>query len=84
MAVRNVCVIQRDATKMRAAGDIGRQLTKHGIRADFIIYYMENAINLLIIPPYCFHLLQPLDIEVFSAFESAHNGEIDALPRLNI
>ena len=31
MAVRNVCVIQRDATKMRAAGDIGRQLTKHGI-----------------------------------------------------
>ena len=37
MAVRNVCVVQRDATKMRAAGDIGRQLTKHGMRTHLLL-----------------------------------------------
>ena len=57
----------------------------HGshIRADFIVYCMENAIDLLIMPPHCSHLLQPLDIGVFAAFKRAYGGETDALSRLS-
>ena len=58
----------------------------HGshIRADFIAYYMENAIDLLIVPPYYSYVFQPFDMGVFSAFKHAYGGEIDALFRLNI
>ena len=53
----------------------------HGshIRADFIAYYMENDIDLLIMPLYYSHLLQPLDVGVFSAFKCAYAGETDAV-----
>ena len=58
----------------------------HGshIRADFIAYCIENNINLLVMPPYCSHLLQPLDIGVFSAFKRAHANETDTTSRLSI
>lgn len=53
----------------------------HGshIRADFIAYCMENSIDLLIMPPHCSHLLQPLNVGVFSAFKRAHARETDAI-----
>ncbi len=40
----------------------------HGshIRADFIAYCMENEIDLLFMPAHCSHILQPLDVGVFS------------------
>jgi hypothetical protein len=46
----------------------------HGshIRADFIAYCMEHNIDLLIMPPHCSHVLQPLDVGVFSAFKRYH------------
>ena len=53
------------------------------IRAKFIAHCMENEIDLLVMPPHCSHLLQPLDINVFAAFKRAHNGETDAVSRLN-
>jgi hypothetical protein len=57
----------------------------HGshIRADFIAYCMEQDIDLLIMPPHCSHLLQPLDVGVFSAFKRAHASETDQLSRLS-
>lgn len=42
---------------------------------------MENDIDLLIMPPHCSHLLQPLDVGVFSAFKRAHANETDAVSR---
>ena len=49
----------------------------HGsyIRGDFIAYCMENQIDLLIMPPHCSHILQPLDVGVFSAFKRYHSAE---------
>ena len=57
----------------------------HGshIRADFIAHCMENDIDLLIMPPHCSHLLQPLDVGVFSAFKRGHAKETDTLSRLS-
>ncbi|KYG39556.1 hypothetical protein M433DRAFT_48760, partial [Acidomyces richmondensis BFW] len=36
------------------------------ITADFIAFCMDNAIDILILPPHCSHALQPLDVSVFS------------------
>ena len=44
---------------------------------------MENDIDLLIMPPHCSHLLQPLDVGVFSAFKRAHSNETDITSRLS-
>lgn len=57
----------------------------HGshIRAEFIAHCMENDIDLLIMPPHCSHLLQPLDVGVFSAFKRAHANETDRVSRLS-
>jgi hypothetical protein len=57
----------------------------HGshIRADFIAYCMENEIDLLIMPAHCSHILQPLDVGVFSAFKRFHSVETSALSRLS-
>jgi hypothetical protein len=57
----------------------------HGshIRADFIAYCMEHNIDLLIMPPHCSHILQPLDVGVFSAFKRYHAVETHALSRLS-
>ena len=57
----------------------------HGshIRVDFIAYCMEHSIDLLIMPPHCSHVLQPLDVGVFSAFKWYHTVEMHALSRLS-
>lgn len=57
----------------------------HGshIRGDFIAYCMENKIDLLIMPPHCSHILQPLDVGVFAAFKRYHTIETHAISRLS-
>ena len=57
----------------------------HGshIQGDFIAYCMENQIDLLIMPPHCSHILQPLDVGVFSAFKRYHTAETHAISRLS-
>ena len=57
----------------------------HGshIQAKFIAHCMENGIDLLVMPPHCSHLLQPLDVGVFAAFKRAHSVEMDSVSRLS-
>jgi DDE superfamily endonuclease/Tc5 transposase DNA-binding domain len=57
----------------------------HGshIQANFIAYCMENDIDLLILPPHCSHVLQPLDVGVFAAFKRRYTGETAAISRLS-
>jgi DDE superfamily endonuclease/Tc5 transposase DNA-binding domain/helix-turn-helix, Psq domain len=73
-------------TREKAAG--ARRLLiadGHGshIRADFIAYCMEYDIDLLILPPHCSHILQPLDVGVFAAFKRACAAEADDTFRLS-
>jgi DDE superfamily endonuclease/Tc5 transposase DNA-binding domain len=73
-------------TREKAAGQPRLLIADgHGshIRADFIAHCMENDIDLLIMPPHCSHLLQPLDVGVFSAFKRAHSNETDTTSRLS-
>lgn len=44
---------------------------------------MERAIDLLILPPHCSHVLQPLDVSVFSPLKRALAAETDAVARLD-
>lgn len=44
---------------------------------------MERAIDLLILPLYCSHILQPLDVSVFSPLKRALAAETDAVARLD-
>jgi hypothetical protein len=44
---------------------------------------MQNKIDLLVMPAHCSHLLQPLDVGVFSSFKTAHSGETDKWSRLS-
>ena len=57
----------------------------HGshIQGKFIAHCMENGIDLLIMPPHCSHILQPLDVGVFSAFKRYHTVETHTLSRLS-
>lgn len=54
------------------------------ITADMIALCMENNIDLLILPPHCSHLLQPLDIGVFGPLKKYHAYETDRLQRAGI
>jgi hypothetical protein len=57
----------------------------HGshMTANVIAYCMERAIDLLILPPHCSHILQPLDVSVFSPLKRALAAETDAVARLD-
>jgi hypothetical protein len=57
----------------------------HGshIQGDFIAHYIENKIDLLIMPPHCSHILQPLDVGVFAAFKRFHTIETHAISQLS-
>jgi len=57
----------------------------HGshITANVIAYAMENAIDLLILPPHTSHVLQPLDVGVFAPLKRALALETDAASRLD-
>jgi len=53
------------------------------ITADFIAFCIDNAIDILILPPHCSHTLQPLDVSVFSPLKKALAAETDKLTRLD-
>ena len=53
------------------------------ITANVIAFYMRNAIDLLILPPHCSHILQPLDVGVFAPLKRALASETDATLRLD-
>lgn len=44
---------------------------------------MERAIDLLILSPHCSHILQPLDVSVFSPLKRTLAAETDAVTRLD-
>ena len=56
----------------------------HGsyITANVIAYYMEQGIDLLILPPHTLHMLQPLDVRVFAPLKRALAVETDIASRL--
>ena len=51
----------------------------HGshITGNVIAYCIDNSIDLLILPPHCSHILQPLDIGVFRQLKQFHSQEMD-------
>jgi hypothetical protein len=53
------------------------------ITANVIAFCMQNAIDLLILPPHCSHILQPLDVGVFAPLKRALAFETDAALRLD-
>ena len=54
------------------------------ITANMIALCMENNIDLLILPPHCSHLLQPLDVGVFGLMKKYHTYETDRLLQAGI
>lgn len=53
------------------------------ITANVIAFCMQKAIDLLILPPHCSHILQPLDVGVFAPLKRALASETDAALRLD-
>jgi len=53
------------------------------ITANVIAYCIEHTIDLLILPPHTSHVLQPLDVSVFSPLKRALAAETDAASRLD-
>jgi len=53
------------------------------ITANVIAFYIENTIDLLILPPHYSHLLQPLDVGMFAPLKRALASETDAALRLD-
>ena len=60
-------------------------IDRHGsyITANVIAYCMEYTIDLLILPPHISHVLQPLDVSVFSLLKRALATETDAASRVD-
>jgi hypothetical protein len=54
------------------------------ITGDLIALCMDNDIDLLILPPHCSHLLQPLDVGVYGPLKRYHAQEIDRYTRAGI
>ena len=53
------------------------------ITANVIAFCMQKAIDLMILPPHCSHILQPLDVGVFAPLKRALASETDAALRLD-
>jgi hypothetical protein len=53
------------------------------VTAKVISFCMQNAIDLLIMPPHCSHVLQPLDVSVFAPLKRALGKETDKVARLD-
>jgi hypothetical protein len=53
------------------------------VTARVISFCMQNAIDLLIMPPHCSHVLQPLDVSAFAPLKRAHGKETDKVARLD-
>jgi hypothetical protein len=56
-------------------------LDRHGshLTARFIAFYIDKSIDLVVLPLYTSHILQPLDIGVFSPLKRALSTEIEKL-----
>lgn len=54
------------------------------ITGNMISFCIENNIDLLILPPHCSHMLQPLDVGVFGPMKKYHAYETDRLIRAGI
>lgn len=52
------------------------------ITGNFIALCIENNIDILILPPHCSHLLQPLDVGVYGPLKRYHAKEIDRYSRM--
>ncbi|RAL58500.1 hypothetical protein DID88_004004 [Monilinia fructigena] len=65
----------------KVSGDRPRLLIMDGhsshITGSFIAFCIEKDIDLLILPPHCSHLLQPLDIAVYGPMKRYHALEVD-------
>jgi len=53
------------------------------VTAKVISFCMQNGIDLLIMPPHCSHMLQPLDVSVFAPLKRALGKETDKVARLD-
>jgi len=53
------------------------------ITARVVAFCMEHAIDLLILPPHCSHILQPLDVGMFAPLKRALAAETDGVSRLD-
>ena len=54
------------------------------LTARFIAFCLEKAIDLVVLPPHSSHILQPLDVAVFSPLKTYLSNETDRLARLNL
>jgi len=54
------------------------------VSADFVSFYIHHRINLLLLPPYSSHILQPLDVGVFSPLKHAISAQTSRLIRSGI
>ncbi|KAM0708884.1 hypothetical protein Q7P35_002920 [Cladosporium inversicolor] len=56
-------------------------LDRHGshLTARFIAFYLDKDIDLVVLPPHTSHILQPLDVGVFSPLKRALSAEIEKL-----
>jgi hypothetical protein len=59
-----------------------RLLIMDGHSSHMIAFCMQKAIDLMILPPLCSHILQPLDVGVFAPLKRALASETDAALRL--
>lgn len=72
----------------KKSGNRPRMLIMDGhsshITGNMIALCIENNIDLLILPPHCSHLLQPLDVGVYGPLKRFHAQEVDRYTRAGI
>jgi hypothetical protein len=54
------------------------------ITGNLIALCMDSNIGLLILPPHCSHLLQPLDVGVYGPLKRYHGREVNRYTRAGI
>ena len=54
------------------------------ITGDLIALCIQNDIDILILPPHCSHLLQPLDVGVYGPMKRYHAAEVDRYSRAGV
>jgi hypothetical protein len=54
------------------------------ITGHMIAHYMENDIDLLIVPPHSSYLLQPPDVGVYGPLQRFHAQEVDRYTRAGL
>lgn len=49
----------------------------------FLLYFVDNNILALCLPPHSTHLLQPLDVELFGALQTVYSTEVNRYTKVN-